>query len=201
MNRTEIFIHPVRGRILQYLSLHKEAAAGELIAYMPDVSKASVYNHIKILEQHHIIKVLREKRIRGTVEKFYGVEENLEEGVEGNITVFLLQLLMDFQKYYEEKSQKEVLGQPSDQAFGEASDQTPDQIPHQGDVDGKKAKDRPLLFARRDFLCVTDEDYREFMEEYGALCKKYMGHCGKTQGGKLRCLSLISSPVSEVEKE
>ena len=57
MNRTELLIHPLRLRILQHLSVYKEATTNEIISALPEVSKASVYNHIKLLESNHIIQV------------------------------------------------------------------------------------------------------------------------------------------------
>ena len=64
MNRTELLIHPLRLRILQHLSVYKEATTNEIISALPEVSKASVYNHIKLLESNHIIQVVRIKQSR-----------------------------------------------------------------------------------------------------------------------------------------
>lgn len=100
MSKTEILINPIRIQILQYLSIHETATTGEIIAQMPDVSKASVYNHIKILEENCVIEVVQENRVRGTVEKVFHISQKEPEGNFNDIISFLLLLMMDFQKYY-----------------------------------------------------------------------------------------------------
>lgn len=163
MNKTEILMHPVRVRILQYLSVHKKASVNEMINSLADVSKASIYNHIKILETNQLVEVVQENRIRGTVEKIYALKK-LENNNDFNaIMTFILSLLWDFQQYYEEK--------------------------------GNPAKD--MLFAGRDYLMLTDEEYREFMGKYDELCKDYFGK--NSAGAKLRNVSIISAPVNQKE--
>ena len=102
MNKTELLIHPLRLRILQHLSVYKEATTNEIISVLPEVSKASVYNHIKLLESNHIIQVVHENRIRGTVEKTYALnkaEKNNDfschyYGISRNITVIRTGILL-----------------------------------------------------------------------------------------------------------
>ena len=65
MNRIEVLIHPVRLRILQYLSVHQSATTGEILNQLTGVSKASMYNHIKLLEQNEAIEVIKENQIEG----------------------------------------------------------------------------------------------------------------------------------------
>lgn len=162
MNKTELLIHPLRLRILQHLSVYKEATTNEIISVLPEVSKASVYNHIKLLESNHIIQVVHENRIRGTVEKTYALHKAEKNNDFSGIVTFLLSLLWDFQKYY------------SDQNRNPSED---------------------MLFAGRDYLLLTDEEFRQFTDEYERLCRKYMEK--KSADAKPRNISIISSPVIE----
>lgn len=101
MKKTELLMNPVRIRILQYLFIHEQATAGEMIEFLKGISKASVYNHIKVLEENGILKVVKENRIRGTVEKTYSMT-GAEKGDDfQSISGFLLLLLLDFQRFYE----------------------------------------------------------------------------------------------------
>ena len=103
MNKTEVLIHPVRLSILQYLYIHKKATTSEIIDSLPAVSKASIYNHIRLLEQNQIIEVVQENRIRGTIEKIYSLKKVAKNNDFNAILTFLLSLLSDFQKYYEKE--------------------------------------------------------------------------------------------------
>ena len=103
MNKTEVLIHPVRLSILQYLYIHKKATTSEIISSLPAVSKASIYNHIRLLEQNQIIEVVQENRIRGTIEKIYSLKKVAKNNDFNAILTFLLSLLSDFQKYYEKE--------------------------------------------------------------------------------------------------
>ena len=96
MNKTELLMNPVRIRSLQYLSIHKQASPGEMIASLKDVSKASVYNHIKILEENGILQVVKENRIRGTVEKIYRMTDDHKSDDFQSIAGFLLLLFRLF---------------------------------------------------------------------------------------------------------
>lgn len=165
MNRTELLIHPVRLHILQYLSIHGKGTTSEIIASLPTASKASVYNHIRLLEQNQVIQVERENRIRGTLEKVYVLKK-----AEGNqdfqaIMTFLLSLMSDFGAYYE--------------------------------TEGHPAED--MLFAGKDCLFLTDEEYRQFLEDYEKLCRSYFGKT--SQGAKMRNISIISSPANRKNEE
>lgn len=45
----EVFMNPVRQRIIQYLLVHKKGTVKEIKKELPDVPSASLYRHIKIL--------------------------------------------------------------------------------------------------------------------------------------------------------
>ena len=45
----EVFMNPVRQRIIQYLLVHEKGTVKEIKKALPDVPSASLYRHIKIL--------------------------------------------------------------------------------------------------------------------------------------------------------
>ena len=104
----ELFLHPVRMRIIQLFISNKELTAGQIIQLIPEVPQASLYRHLSILSEANIIKIVTEKRMRGTVEKTYrrqldGIQYNIEklspmEHLNAFYT-FTLQLLSEFNNY------------------------------------------------------------------------------------------------------
>ena len=103
MNLLNLLMNPVRMMIMQYLSTHKTAIASEIIANLKDVSRATVYNHLKILEESNLITVVKENQVRGTIEKVYSISKAYGGNHADYTTVinYLLYLMMDFQKYFE----------------------------------------------------------------------------------------------------
>jgi hypothetical protein len=74
MRITELILHPIRIRIVQ-AAMHGEAiTTSELGASMPDVSKATMYRQVALLVEGGLLKVVREERVRGAVERSYRLE-------------------------------------------------------------------------------------------------------------------------------
>lgn len=71
MDWNELVLHPVRLRVLQHLRLAGEATAKEVATVMEDVPRATVYRHVKALEEGGAIEVVRTRRVRGATEKTY----------------------------------------------------------------------------------------------------------------------------------
>ena len=103
MNRLDLLMNPVRVSIMQYLTLHKMATASEIINNLKNVSRATVYNHIKILEENELICVVQENQVRGTVEKIYSLKKKEGEPPSDYTSIinYLLYLMVDFQNYFE----------------------------------------------------------------------------------------------------
>ena len=78
MNLINLLMNPVRIMIMQYLTMHETATASEIISSLKDVSRATVYNHIKILEENNLICVVQENQIRGTLEKTFSIKKTGE---------------------------------------------------------------------------------------------------------------------------
>lgn len=161
MTKLELLIHPTRLRIIQYLSIHKKATTNDIINSLGGVSKASIYNHIKLLEKNQILDVVQENRIRGTVEKVYALKKMEQSNDFNSIMTFLLSLMLDFQQYYEKK-------------YSPTED---------------------MLFAGRDYLLLTDEEFQQFFRDYTNLCNHYFGL--NSAGAKLRNISIISAPIND----
>lgn len=73
---TKIIMNPVRQRIVQYLILHEEGTVSSIREELNDIPPASLYRHIKILYEAGGIEVVRERKVRGTVEKTYALVKN-----------------------------------------------------------------------------------------------------------------------------
>lgn len=103
MNLLNLLMNPVRMMIMQYLTTHKTAIASDIIANLNNVSRATVYNHLKILEESNLITVVKENQVRGTIEKVYSISkgDGCNHADYTTVINYLLYLMMDFQKYFE----------------------------------------------------------------------------------------------------
>lgn len=68
--RAKLVIHPVRLRIITLLT-GKKMTSLELAKKLPEVPQATLYRHIKQLEEGGIIRITETHQVRGTVEKVY----------------------------------------------------------------------------------------------------------------------------------
>lgn len=106
----DIMMNPTRQRIVQYLLLRQKGTPKEIQAELSDIPTASLYRHIKILYEGGCIEVLDEKKVRGTLEKTYGLvqhslpENPSQEDMETLFKLPLMSLMMSFQKYFSNKS-------------------------------------------------------------------------------------------------
>jgi DNA-binding transcriptional ArsR family regulator len=110
-NQADLILHPVRLRILQAFIGDRRLSARQLCEILPDVPQATLYRHFHKLAQAGILTVAEERPIRGTVEKFYSLQEqNAEllpeelkalsrEDHQRYFTTFVATLLTDFEQY------------------------------------------------------------------------------------------------------
>jgi hypothetical protein len=108
---TELVLHPVRWRIVQR-ALHREVTTTQLREELPDIAQTTLYRHVSTLLQAGVLRVVREERIRGTVERTYAIaeldalrERSVAEGREltvdqlrGGLTLMLAQIAADFER-------------------------------------------------------------------------------------------------------
>lgn len=80
----DVIMHPVRLRILQQLS-GRSLTTAQLRDALPDVKQATLYRHVSALLDAGMVAVIRERRVRGAVERTLGLGEQMahvdEEGL------------------------------------------------------------------------------------------------------------------------
>lgn len=111
MPTANLLLHPVRMRILRTLLGAGELTTAQLRERLPDVSAASMYRHVATLVRAGIIEVVRERPVRGTVERSYRVSQEqglvddearsamTKEDHRNAFTVFTGALMSDFERY------------------------------------------------------------------------------------------------------
>ena len=67
----ELLLHPVRVRIVHAMSGGLTRTTSDLVARLPDVSKATVYRHVSLLAAAGVLEVVSEQRVHGAVERRY----------------------------------------------------------------------------------------------------------------------------------
>lgn len=168
-NMAKIIMNPVRQRIVQYLILHDKATPGEIHKALSDVPQASLYRHIKVLLEAGGIEVLEEKKVRGTIERTYGlvkqpfVEEPGQQEIAAMIQTSLMSLMVTFQQYFAREgvdSKKDMLG------FSTAT------------------------------LMLSDEEFAELMRRLGGVLSDYVSNEPGPER-RPRRFTTISSPCEE----
>ncbi|ATL70298.1 helix-turn-helix domain-containing protein [Nocardia terpenica] len=71
MDHLELLLHPVRLRIVHALAGGRVCTTAELCASLPDIPKTTVYRHVGLLTEGAVLEIADEKRVRGTVERYY----------------------------------------------------------------------------------------------------------------------------------
>lgn len=71
MDTLKLLLHPVRLRIVHAISGGRTLTTSQLLARMPDISKATMYRQIDLLADGGIIEVAGEQKVGGTVERRY----------------------------------------------------------------------------------------------------------------------------------
>ncbi len=76
MNKAKenILLHPVRLRIIM-AAASRQVTAQQLANELPDIPQATLYRNIKALAGAGILSVVRERRVRNTLEKTYALAE------------------------------------------------------------------------------------------------------------------------------
>jgi DNA-binding transcriptional ArsR family regulator len=109
---SDLLLHPVRLRIVQAL-VKRPLTPGELKEVLGNVAQATLYRHIKALENGGMLDVVAERQVRGTVERTYRVVEtavalSAEELADADsddhfryFATFLGSLLADYSSYLE----------------------------------------------------------------------------------------------------
>lgn len=109
MNRIELVSHPIRMRLILLLA-NRTLTTQQIGELLPDVAQTTLYRHINLLLEGGLLTVVRESKVRGTIER----ELTLVQGAgridvetaatlspaenDALFTTFIALLLADFQK-------------------------------------------------------------------------------------------------------
>lgn len=113
MSSTGLLLHPVRLRIVQRFLGGRTLTTKELAAEVSDVPPASLYRQIARLEEGGALVVVRERKVRGILERTYAlrlsaldvsIEELASMTTDDHRQLFLsyvARLIADFEEYLE----------------------------------------------------------------------------------------------------
>jgi DNA-binding transcriptional ArsR family regulator len=111
MTTADLLLHPVRLRIVQAFLGDRALTTGDLRAELPNVPPASLYRHVARLADAGVLSVVAERRVRGAVERTYGlrlaaaalspdeIESMSREDHRHAFMAFVAGLLGDFDRY------------------------------------------------------------------------------------------------------
>jgi DNA-binding transcriptional ArsR family regulator len=74
MATVDLLLHPVRLRVVKAFLGDRTLTARQLSAELPDVPPATLYRHVGKLADAGVLRVTAERRVRGTVERTYGLD-------------------------------------------------------------------------------------------------------------------------------
>ncbi|NIK11502.1 helix-turn-helix domain-containing protein [Alkalibacillus almallahensis] len=77
-DKADLMLHPVRMRILQELFLKKDTpmTIGDILYALGDVSQATLYRHMNLLLEGDFIKVVDTRKVKGTQERLFGLNQD-----------------------------------------------------------------------------------------------------------------------------
>lgn len=149
----DLLLHPVRFRIVQALLGERELTTAQLGEALPDIATTTLYRHVAMLVDAGVLRVVHERRVRGSVERTYrltveaasvGTDDARTMSVEEHrqaFTTFVATVLGDFDRYLAR-----------------------DQIDLGADLVGY----------RQAALHLTDDEMREFLAEHRALLARWL---------------------------
>jgi hypothetical protein len=71
MDSVELLLHPVRLRIVHAFSGGRTLTTAQLLARMPDVSKATMYRQVNVLAAGGLLEIDGEQKVGGIIERRY----------------------------------------------------------------------------------------------------------------------------------
>lgn len=71
MTSADLFMHPVRMRIVEAFLGGRRLTTADLHAELPEVPPASLYRHLTRLIDAGVLDVVAERKVRGTIERTY----------------------------------------------------------------------------------------------------------------------------------
>jgi hypothetical protein len=175
MATADLLLHPVRFQVAQAFLGDRVLTTAELHAELPDVPTATLYRHVGLLADAGVLAVVRERKVRGAVERSYrlvteaasvGPDDAREMTPDEHrraFSVFAAGLLADFERYLERAGDRPDLG-----------------------ADG--------ALYRQLGLWHTDEELTAFLGELRALLQRHAA-AGPAEGRRRRVLTSILLPA------
>ena len=167
----EIFLHPIRTRIIQLVANHKSMTVSAIADAMGDIPRSTIYRHVKILSDNNVLIIVKEEKIRGTYEREYAFNYELmntqDNKADQAAFAFLLNVFFDFNEYFK----------------------TPNANPTQDQI-----------FLSKNTLLLSDDEFEQFKVDIYEVIKKYLNFSSNNER-KARNISIISSPVRTEEKK
>ncbi len=162
----EACMNPIRQRILQVIIERQEASSSMILEALSDIPRASMYRHIKVLLDAEVIEVSKEVPKRGSTEKFYIISSSSYSNETNESVNKMIQIaLLNISSDFS----KYLENQENDPV-------------------------KDMLTVGSAVILATDEEYAEFISEYGNLLQKYINNRPDT-GRRTRKVTFISSPV------
>ncbi len=169
-SKADVIINPIRLRIIQYAAHNMPVTVAQIAGAMPDISKATLYRHVRVLVDNEILTVVGQEKIRGTFEQSYSLnlqkinsagQESTAE-MQALVYSMLGKLMEDFRQYF--------------------STDTPNPV-----------EDR--LFVGANTLYLNNDSYDDFVQDIYAIVEKY-SQSPADKNGKVRMITFVSSPAS-----
>ncbi len=115
-SKIKAMLHPIRMRIIQALLDGREMTASQMAEKLQDIPQASLYRHINALLKEEVITVVKENRVRGTLEKVFALSSTLESATTKEVEEasredhfnyffsFVMGLLGEYEAYLQEEN-------------------------------------------------------------------------------------------------
>lgn len=168
----ESITHPIRIRLISFLTQKGTATTQELAKACPEVPPATLYRHIARLKQDQIFEVARENKVNGISERVYQLKDNILDNAEATrkpdelmalFYQFIMMMLNDMHNYTSK-----------------------DQMNPKMDGVG----------FRSNFLRLTDEEFLEFAKDLHQCIAKWSDRPPQPDQ-KLRRFSTILTPIDD----
>ena len=167
----EIFLHPIRTRIIQLVANHTSMTVSAIADAMNDIPRSTIYRHVKILSENNVLVVVKEEKVRGTYEREYAFNSevlNMQDNEAHKAAYsFLLKVLFDFNNYFKKSNANPIEDQ---------------------------------IFLSQNTLLLSDEEFEQLKLDMYEVIKKYLNFAPQHER-KVRNISIISSPVQIEEKK
>lgn len=165
---TKVIMNPIRQRVVQLLLRRGTATTSQMLEELQDIPQSSLYRHLRILLDANCITVVEENKIRGTIEKTYGIVkeqigEYQKDEISGLIHSTLLSLMGSFQNYFEDEEADPI---------------------------------KDILSLSTSTLLLSDDELRDLLDEIGQIINQVIDN-KPTKDRKERRLTFILSPCEK----